>query len=70
MQADSSSLPALGARLARHASARVIATLAALVGLSLLFSVFAVQRLVERQAALQWEAEARALAQAIRSLGR
>ena len=48
----------------------MIGALAALVGLSLLFSVFAVQRLVERQAALQWEVEERALGQAIRALGR
>ena len=70
MQADTGSLPVLGAWLARHASARVIASLAALVGLSLLLSLFAVQRLVERQAQLQWQAEARALSQGIRSLGR
>ena len=70
MQVRSATLHPFRARLARHASAKGIGVLAALVGLSLLLSVFAVQRSVRHQAVLQAAAEARAITQGIRALGR
>ena len=66
MQVRSATLHPFRARLARHASAKGIGVLAALVGLSLLLSVFAVQRSVRHQAVLQAAAEGDHLAMVIR----
>ena len=58
------------ARLVRYASSRVIAPLAALVGLALLFSAVAVQVASGRQDRLQQQSEANAIGYSLRQLSR
>ena len=70
MQAQIDPLHPFGTRLAEFASTRVIVPLAVLVGVSLLFSVFAIYRSVHLQEALQREAEARAVTQGVRTIAR
>ena len=70
MQARNDPLHPFGTRLADYASTRVIVPLAVLVGVSLLFSVFAIYRSVHLQQTLQREAEARAVTQGVRTIAR
>ena len=70
MQARNDPLHPFGIRLADYASTRVIVPLAVLVGVSLLFSVFAIYRSVHFQQTLQREAELRAVTQGVRTIAR